>query len=48
MTDRLQQFHPRRAAIGRCLASAIPMPDDAEAKDERRLCRHIDHRQAMR
>jgi hypothetical protein len=47
VTERLPPYRPRRAAIARCLESAIPMPDDAEAKDERRICRRMDHKEAL-
>lgn len=45
--EQLRAAHPRRAGIGDALRRAIPMPDDAEAQDERHLCRRIDHRKAV-
>lgn len=49
MIDRVNLFHPRRAAIAAALEVAFPMPGkDGEAKAGRRLLRRMDLGAAVR
>lgn len=48
VSDTFRALHPRRTGIADALARAFPMPDDVEAKAERHLCRHIDHKAAVK
>lgn len=49
MMDRVNLFHPRRAAIADALRRAIPMPaHDAEERAERHELRKIEIREAVR
>lgn len=49
MMDRVNLFHPRRAAMAEALARAIPIAaQDAETLAERKLVRRMDHREAVR
>lgn len=46
--DRIPVLDPRLAGFAQTMARSFPMPVDAEAKVERHLCRHIDHKAAVK
>ena len=41
-TEELQALHPRRAGIGDAIRRLIPIAEDKEARDERRLLHRLD------
>ena len=45
---KVEPYHPRRRVIGALLRHVLPMPDDKEAQDERRLIHRIELREAVR
>jgi hypothetical protein len=45
---RIGEQHPRREALAKSLARVLPMPIDREAREERRLLRRMDLKEAVK